>query len=38
VIFQPNGSYQLTEVINALKGVLPQRPLTITPEDWYLVK
>jgi len=39
VLFQPNGAYALTEVINNLKGALPQSPtLTINPEDWYFVK
>ena len=37
--WQPNASYQLTEVANNLKGVLPQSPtLNITPENWYFVK
>jgi peptide/nickel transport system substrate-binding protein len=39
VMFQPNGAYQLTEVNNKLKGVLPQSPtLGLNPEDWYFVK
>jgi peptide/nickel transport system substrate-binding protein len=38
VIWQPNGAYQLTEVINNLRGVIPQATtLTITPEEWYFV-
>jgi peptide/nickel transport system substrate-binding protein len=39
VEWQPNAPYQLTEVVNNLKGVLPQEPtLNIAPEDWYYVK
>jgi peptide/nickel transport system substrate-binding protein len=39
VEWQPNAPYQITEVANNLKGVLPQEPtLNITPEDWYYVK
>jgi peptide/nickel transport system substrate-binding protein len=39
VIFQPNGAYQLTEIVNKLKGVTPQSPtLSINPENWYFVK
>ena len=39
VIWQPNGAYELTEVINSLRGVLPQSTtLDINPEDWYFVK
>jgi peptide/nickel transport system substrate-binding protein len=39
VMFQPNGAYQLTEVVSNLHGVLPQSPtLTINPEDWYFTK
>ncbi len=39
VIWQPNGAYQLTEVANNLRGVLPQSTtLGINPEDWYFVK
>src|SRR5215813_2502159 len=39
VMFQPNGAYSLTEVVNNLHGVLPQNPLlSLTPEDWYFVK
>ena len=37
--WQPNASYQLTEVANNPKGVMPQSPtLNITPENWYFVK
>ena len=37
--WQPNAAYQLTEVANNLKGVLPQSPtLNINPENWYFVK
>jgi peptide/nickel transport system substrate-binding protein len=39
VIWQPNGVYQLTEVKNTLRGVLPQSTtLGITPENWYFVQ
>jgi peptide/nickel transport system substrate-binding protein len=39
VMFQPNGVYQLTEIVSNLKGVTPQSPtLSINPEDWYFVK
>jgi peptide/nickel transport system substrate-binding protein len=39
VIWQPNGVYQLTEVANNLRGVIPQSTtLNINPEDWYFVK
>jgi peptide/nickel transport system substrate-binding protein len=38
VIWQPNGAYQLTEVTNNLRGVLPQSStLNINPENWYFV-
>jgi peptide/nickel transport system substrate-binding protein len=38
VIWQPNGAYQLTEVANNLRGVLPQSTtLNINPENWYFV-
>jgi peptide/nickel transport system substrate-binding protein len=36
VIWQPNGAYQLTEVVNNLHGVTPQSTtLGINPENWY---
>jgi peptide/nickel transport system substrate-binding protein len=39
VIWQPNGVYQLTEVNNTLRGVIPQSTtLNINPEDWFFVK
>jgi peptide/nickel transport system substrate-binding protein len=39
VIWQPNGAYSLTEVINTLRGVIPQSTtLNINPEDWYFVQ
>jgi peptide/nickel transport system substrate-binding protein len=39
VMWQPNGVYSLTEIVNNLKGVTPQSPtLNITPENWYFVK
>jgi peptide/nickel transport system substrate-binding protein len=39
VMFQPNGVYSLTEIVNNLKGVTPQSPtLTLNPENWYFVK
>jgi peptide/nickel transport system substrate-binding protein len=38
-IWQPNGVYQLTEVNNSLRGVIPQSTtLNINPENWYFVK
>ncbi len=37
--WQPFPAYQLTEVANDLKGVMPQSStLSITPESWYFVK
>ena len=39
VMFQPNGVYQLTEIVDHLEGVTPQSPtLSINPENWYFVK
>jgi peptide/nickel transport system substrate-binding protein len=39
VIWQPNGDYQLTEVADNLKGVIPQSTtLSINPENWYFTK
>ncbi|MGH3263370.1 MAG: ABC transporter substrate-binding protein, partial [Trebonia sp.] len=39
VSWQPNGAYQLTEVSNNLRGVLPQSTtLNINPENWYFAK
>jgi peptide/nickel transport system substrate-binding protein len=39
VIWQPNGVYELTEVNNNLRGVIPQpTTLEINPENWYFVK
>jgi peptide/nickel transport system substrate-binding protein len=39
VEWQPNAPYQITEVVNNLKGVTPQEStLNITPENWYFVK
>lgn len=36
VIWQPNYTYSLTMVANALKGVTPQNPYSnITPEEWH---
>lgn len=36
VIWQPNYTYSLTMVANALKGVTPQNPYgSITPEAWH---
>ncbi len=38
-IWQPNGVYQLTEIVNNLRGVIPQSTtLNINPEDWFFVK
>jgi peptide/nickel transport system substrate-binding protein len=37
--WQPTPAFQLTEVSNNLKGVLPQSStLSINPENWYFVK
>jgi peptide/nickel transport system substrate-binding protein len=37
--WQPFPAYQITEVANNLKGVIPQSPtLSINPENWYFVK
>ena len=39
VIWQPNGVYQLSEIVNTLRGVIPQSStLNINPEDWYFVQ
>jgi peptide/nickel transport system substrate-binding protein len=39
VIWQPNGVYQLTEVVDNLGGVTPQSStLNINPEDWFFTK
>ncbi len=39
VMYQPNGVYTLTEIVNNLKGVTPQSPtLAFNPENWYFVK
>jgi peptide/nickel transport system substrate-binding protein len=39
VQYQPLGAFTLTEVVNNLKGVLPQSPtLSLNPENWYFVK
>ena len=39
VIWQPNGVYQLSEIVTTLRGVIPQSTtLNINPEDWYFVK
>jgi peptide/nickel transport system substrate-binding protein len=39
VMWQPNGVYELTEVVSNLHGVIPQNPtLAISPETWYFVK
>jgi peptide/nickel transport system substrate-binding protein len=38
-LWQPNADYQLTEIANDLKGVIPQSStLSINPENWYFVK
>ena len=38
-IWQPNGAYEMTEVTNGLRGVLPQdTTANINPEDWYFTK
>ncbi len=39
VMWQPNGVYELTEVVSNLHGAIPQNPtLAINPENWYFVK
>jgi peptide/nickel transport system substrate-binding protein len=39
LFWQPNAAYQITEVSNNLKGVLPQNPtLILQPENWYYVR
>jgi peptide/nickel transport system substrate-binding protein len=39
VLWQPDADYQLTEVTDNLRGVMPQSPtLSINPENWYYVK
>jgi peptide/nickel transport system substrate-binding protein len=39
VVWQPNGVYQLSEVVNTLRGVIPESTtLNINPEDWFFVK
>jgi len=39
VVWQPNGVYELSEVVNNLQGVNPQAStLAINPEDWYFTK
>jgi peptide/nickel transport system substrate-binding protein len=38
VIWQPNGVYELTEITNNLRGVIPQSTtLNLNPENWYFV-
>ena len=38
MIWQPNGVYQLTEIANNLRGVMPQSTtLAINPENWFFV-
>jgi len=38
VIWQPNGEYEMTEVADNLRGVLPQSTTAnLNPEDWYFV-
>ncbi|MBO0803127.1 MAG: hypothetical protein J2P25_08645 [Nocardiopsaceae bacterium] len=39
VIWQPNAAYQLTEINDKLRGVVPQSTtLNLNPEDWYFVR
>jgi peptide/nickel transport system substrate-binding protein len=39
VMWQPNGVYTLTEIVNNLHGVTPQSPtLGFNPENWYFTK
>jgi peptide/nickel transport system substrate-binding protein len=38
-VWQPNGVYEMSEVANNLRGVLPQDTTgNLNPEDWYFVK
>ena len=38
VVWQPNGVYELTEIANNLRGVVPQSStLAINPENWFFV-
>ena len=38
-LWQPNAAFELSEVANNLRGVLPQNPTgQLNPEDWYFVK
>ena len=38
-IWQPNAAYELSEIADNLRGVLPQNPTAqLNPEDWYFVK
>jgi peptide/nickel transport system substrate-binding protein len=38
VIWQPNGVYELSEINNDLRGVVPQSTtLNLNPENWYFV-
>jgi peptide/nickel transport system substrate-binding protein len=37
-IWQPNGAYELSEIADNLRGVLPQSTTAnLNPEDWYFV-
>jgi peptide/nickel transport system substrate-binding protein len=39
MLWIPNGDFELLEVKNDLKGVLPANPLlSIYPQDWYYTK
>jgi peptide/nickel transport system substrate-binding protein len=38
-VWLPNADYQLTEIVNNLRGVTPQSTtLSINPENWYFTK
>jgi peptide/nickel transport system substrate-binding protein len=38
-VWQPNGAYEMSEVADNLRGVLPQDTTgNLNPEDWYFVK
>jgi peptide/nickel transport system substrate-binding protein len=38
-VWQPNGAYELTEVSDSLRGVLPQSTTgNLNPENWYFVQ
>ena len=39
MIWQPEGDFQLNEIVNNMKGATPLSPtLSLNPENWYFVK